>query len=209
MSFGKFNINEHSEVEDVLALASLNSKDVSDKLRKAADEYGWLDLLDARKKNKVPMAEWSRVVVCYLEGGWADVAELLKRYEGNEQFVLGLVNQVNDESSVTFILDNFSRVLSDPSENHTLAEKLINVINELLSFSSKISLNTRDISCLRNFAHSYLLLELSDSQRAVAYCALRGVGNKKSIELVEKGEPLSGSWTGVESLVIKAIKKLG
>ena len=43
--------------------------------------------------------------------------------------------------------------------------------------------------------------------KATVYCALRGVGNQESIDLISSQKKLSGAWSGTETAVIKTIKK--
>jgi hypothetical protein len=60
---------------------------------------------------------------------------------------------------------------------------------------------------LRGFLHAVLEHELSESQRATAVCALRGVGDESSVERISALPVFDGPWSGLESTVTRAIRR--
>jgi hypothetical protein len=55
--------------------------------------------------------------------------------------------------------------------------------------------------------HKYLVLYGRErDDKYTAFCALRGVGNLDSIELIKSYPKLTDAYKGVEGIVIKAIK---
>src|SRR5947207_1975199 len=62
-------------------------------------------------------------------------------------------------------------------------------------------------SQLRTFLHAVVRQKLSEKERGTVVCALRGVGNDESIELISNLPKFGGSWKGLELSAGKAIRK--
>lgn len=203
--------NHLLEVEDLIELAVAKNTDAIPFLREATEEYQWDDVVAAKTSNKVPLATWAAVVIAYLEGGH----DALKQYVSSEsgeyletsRFVIGVLDDIKSAETVKGIIVLFDKLILSPDIDRELSKKLASAINLLLSFPPMIQIDDTDKIALRGFIHKFLSLYGSeDSYRYTAFCALRGVGDLASIETIKSYPKLTGSYKGVESIVIKAIK---
>ncbi len=200
------------EVEDIIDLAVANNKDSIDFLKNSIKDYQWEDFLEAKRSNKVPLATWSSIVIAYLEGGYKS----LKRYVISEsgdyldtsRFVIGVLENIKSRETIKEIINLFGELLLSPNIDYELSKKLIKAINLLMSFPPAVEVDDKDKRILRFFIHKFLsFYGDEDGCRYIALCALRGVGNSNSIEIIESYPKLTGSYKGVENVVIKAIKQ--
>lgn len=197
-------VSKSLEVEDILACVNVSDSEISYFLRSLINDFGWLR--DSESENKIPYISWIETVITFLEEGY----DGLKDYKSKElkgQFVLGLLESMHTDNSVYALIEIFESELTDPELDIALSKKLVTSINLLMSFDPEITIDENAKSKIRRFLHYFLNETLEDSFRANVYCALRGVGNKKSIEMIEKLPKLKGSWVGVEDISVKAIEK--
>lgn len=203
--------NHLLEVEDLIELAVAKNIDAISFLKEATEEYQWDDVVTAKTSNKVPLATWAAVVIAYLEGG----CDALKQYVTSEsggyletsRFVLAILSDIKSKETIIGIITLFGELIKTPENDHSLSLKLVDTINLLLSFPPLIKIDDKDKDTLNAFVHRFLsLYGTQESSRCAAFCALRGVGDLASIEVIKSYPKLTGSYKGVESIVIKAIK---
>ncbi|GAB3476824.1 hypothetical protein [Marinomonas epiphytica] len=203
--------NHLLEVEDLIELAVAKNTDAIPFLREATEVYQWDDVVAAKTSNKVPLATWATVVVAYLEGGFDGLKQYVSSDSGEyletSEFVLAVLDDIKSKETIKGIITLFDELIKKPEINYSLSLKLVDAINLLLSFPPLIEIDSKDKNTLGAFVHKFLsLYGEKDSSRCAAFCALRGVGDLASIETIKSYPKLTGSYKGVESIVIKAIK---
>lgn len=128
-------------------------------------------------------------------------------YLETARFVIAILDDIKTKDSVESLIKLFINLIDNPSLSSELSNKLISAFNLLLSFSKEIELEASDELLIREFVYKYLeLYGEIESNRSSAFCALRGVGDIESITKINSYAKLTGSFKGVEKVVIKAIK---
>jgi hypothetical protein len=75
--------------------------------------------------------------------------------------------------------------------------------NNLLSFKNAPAVSP----VVERFLHQLLAIELTEDQRAVAVCALRGIGDAASVDIVAALPPFTGCYAGLEASAARQIRK--
>ena len=194
-----------------MALAVKNEVGAVPILKKAIEEKKWEDYITAIKTKKVPLKTWSLVVIAYLESSYAGLEKYVYSDDGEyietADFVLSVLDDIKSKDTVKSMISIFYKVIQDPSVDRYLSNKVAITINRLLSFKPYLSINVEDKEILRGFLVKYLSLYGSDyKDRSSAFCALRGVGNLESIDIIKSYPKLKEPYKGLESMVIKVIK---
>ncbi len=126
-------------------------------------------------------------------------------YETENDFSLAFLSEYKTPESVAAILHigkRLGRQASLKSKN-----EIASAFNSILSFGNRPVIDDNKTTEARNLLHSYFSADLDESMQATIYCAMRGVGNQDSIDLISGQKKLAGAWSGTETAVIKAIKK--
>ena len=204
-------IETNIEVEDLVALAVKNEVGAVPILKKAIDEKKWEDHITAATTKKVPLKTWSLVVIAYLESSYAGLEKYVYsddgEYSETAHFVLSVLDDINSKDTVKSLISIFYKVIQDPSVDRYLSNKVAITINRLLSFKPYLCIDVEEKEILRDFLVKYLSLYGDDyKDRASAFCALRGVGDLESIDIIKSYPKLKEPYKGLENMVIKVIK---
>lgn len=204
-------IENNIEVEDLVELAVKNEVGAVPILKKAIEEKKWEDYKTTLKTKKVPLKTWSLVVIAYLESGYVGLKKYVYsddgRYKETADFVLSVLDDIKSKDTVKSMISLFYKVIQDPSVDRHLSNKVVSTINRLLSFKPYLNIDVEDKEILRVFLVKYLSLYGEDyKDRSSAFCALRGVGDLGSIDIIKSYPKLKEPYKGLENMVIKVIK---
>lgn len=199
------------EVEDLISLAVSGDKSHADFIDILCAKYKWLDAESAQRESKVPLAAWAKVVVVYLREGYDGLAALVDTKSSgsvdNARFVISVLKELHTRESVELLIKVFNDLLNNPDLNNVLTGKLVTAFNLLLSFPPMLDIDKGSEKIIRSFLHKSIELNPSESELASIYCALRGVGDESSIDLIKKGIQLKSHWKGTEQLVTTKIRE--
>ena len=204
-------IETNIEVEDLIELAVKKQYKAIPILDKAIIEKEWEDHITAATTKKVPLKTWALVVMSYLEKGCTGLKRYTDTTNGSyletSRFVISVLQEIKCEETLKNLIFLFSDLIDDPSIDKNLSDKLISAINFLLSFKPYLNIDSEVQVVLRRFVLKYLSL-YGDAvkDRATAFCALRGVGNLESIDIIKSYPKLTEPYKGLEGMVIKVIK---
>jgi hypothetical protein len=196
------------EVEHLSALAMIGNVKTVPVIRELQEHHSWPHGNRQGDKHVVPLGRWADVVCVYLEGGTDALVTYARRKEAESfYFAVSILGDLKSSASVLALAELATGVESHLQTGIEDAIKLAEAINVILSFKGSPVMYEQTAAELRRFLHALLQRELSESQRATAVCALRGVGDESSIELIRAMPIFAAPWSGLESTAIKAIGK--
>jgi hypothetical protein len=123
------------------------------------------------------------------------------------EFAISLIETIQSSESVDALIKICGSALAEPSRNVELSLRAAEAFNLLLSFSKSPSIEPGTELSVRKFLHRMLSLQLTEPARAIVICALRGVGDGESVELLKAEQPLQAPWADTIALATKAIRK--
>jgi hypothetical protein len=195
------------EVEHILGAAKQPVPGLADELDRLVIECAWSDGGETPQGLIIPFRKWARTASAYCRSGTLGIVSLAQNEPAYLYFVLALLTELHNREALEAVMALASPVLHKPTENRAISLQASGAINLLLSFPPRISINSEEETILRVFLHNLLSLTTTAVERATVLCALRGVGNEESIQLMAAGVPLADPWDGVESTVGRAIRK--
>ncbi|UTM59456.1 hypothetical protein L4174_022425 [Photobacterium sp. CCB-ST2H9] len=193
------------EVEDILDLSINGNKETSTFLHELKESSGWSPI-QSLSEGEVPFEAWATVVEVYLKDGFSGLT--IFKNGPYARFVVALLEHLHSTNSVEALVDIFSYVMLQPEEYTVLSDTIVSSLNVILSFPPDVILLEDTTSFIRDFIHRYISVVETENQYAVAICALRKIGNEKSINLIKSKNKLTGQWLGTEKIVIKEIRKI-
>lgn len=195
------------EVEHLLALAVQRDPAAATFIQELATEFAW------PRENKIngelvaPLGRWAEVVCAYLAGGCQALIAYARQPEQDAaRFAIGVLEELKNPQSVSALAAlaaDFRKAPPRLSDSLDLAD----AINSNLSFKGAPKVSNEDTTVLRDFLHELLHTNLTAAESARVVCALRGVGDERSIRIVSELPPFADQWAGLEAIVCKAIRK--
>ena len=146
----------------------------------------------------------------YLERGHAGVVALAKGERTRAKYAgmcIALLSELHLPESVTALIRIGQPLWRHPEKDLSLSLSLADAFNLLLSFKNAPEIDDATRTNIRSFLHRLLALDLDDSARSSAVCALRGVGDARSIELIRALPPFEHPWSGLERLALRQIQR--
>jgi hypothetical protein len=195
------------EVEDLLRVAARGDVTDAPFLRGLRSEFAWSDTGREGRARVVPLGRWADTVCRFLEGGYVGIVRMARESAETAEFCVGVIEEVRTPESVSALLALGGPVVQLAEADVRLAVRLADGFNRLLSFKDRVAVADADERRVRRFLHLLLALDLTEAQRAVAVCALRGVGDAASVSLILSLPPFQGSWAGLEQLAVRQIRK--
>jgi hypothetical protein len=194
------------EVEHLLKVAALGDASDAPLLRQLRAAYGWPDSGRPGDDPVVPLGRWADVVCTFLKQGYAGLIRLARQDPGAVEFCIGLLEEKKTPESVAALLAIGGGVIDRPGSDRRLALRLAGALNLLLAFKGAPRIDEATAARVREFLHRLLSLDLSEAERAVCVCALRGVGDERSLGLIGRLPPFGGSWSGLAESASRQIK---
>lgn len=196
------------DVEHLSELAVIGDAKAVPVIRELQERYAWPQDNCQGEKHLVPLARWAEVVCAYLEGGADALVAYARRAEADSfYFAVSVLSELKTAASVRAFVELAAGIESDLGTHTEDAIKLAEAINLVLLFKGAPVVHEQTAAELRRFLHAVLRQELSEPQRATAVCALRGVGDESSIQLIDAMPGFVAPWSGLESTAIKSIRK--
>jgi hypothetical protein len=195
------------EVEHILKVAELGDATDAPFLRSLTSQHGWS--VTGRDGNRLvaPIGRWADTVCCFLENGYPGLVKESKETTDAVDFCVGVLETLKTAASVSAILAVGGPVIVRPAADVKVAARLASGLNLLLSFKDAPAITPAVERKVRVFLHRLVASNLSEVQRAIAVCALRGVGDEESAALVASLPPFQGNWVGLEKSAVRQIKQ--
>lgn len=194
------------EVEDLLEVATIGSAQDATLLQKLKSEHGW-PLQSGEGKNRVvPFGAWSDAICHFLEKQHEGLIQYAAAEPDSVTFCVGVLEAVKTVESVEAMLTIASSVESSSSSSHDKLLKIVSGLNLLVSFKDAPSLEPSLSEKARNFIHALLPQCKSQQSRALCVCALRGVGDSASIEIIKALPPFVDAWADLEKSACRQIQ---
>lgn len=204
------------DVEDLLALAAAREPGRSARLRALA--AGWP--LRGREPGSAarvpPLGRWAAYVCAALEGGPDAVVALARTAEeraldaedgfGEASLALGVLAAIPTEESVRGVLALAADAAADLDGRRALAVGCASALNELTALGDPVAVGDEPAAAARAFLHALLARPLATAEAAVACCALRGVGDAASLEVLARVPELPRPWAGTVRAAAGAIR---
>jgi len=190
------------EVEHIIEAAFSRDENIAIELELLSETLNWPRGNRSKGDQVVPLAKWARFACAFIRSGYEGLVDC---YETENDFSLAFLGEYKTSESVAAIL----RIGEGLDEEATLKSRneIAVAFNSILSFGDRPNIAESKAAEARNLLHSYFSSDLDEPIQATIYCALRGVGNEVSIDLISSQKKLGGAWSGTETAVIKAIKK--
>lgn len=196
------------EVEDILACANSSEIGMGELLIELTEKYSWSFINKTEEGLIVPLGKWACTVSFYLNNGFTGLANLLNDDSREyKYFVFSLLSHIRTTECIDFHLNYFKEIIDNPEMNLEDAFELAKNFNDLLSFKESPFIKEEQRIQIKNFLYKFVNLNPKDLYLALAYCALRGVGDDTTISFLQDKRELTGDWENTKSLVIKALKK--
>lgn len=194
------------EVEHILAAGRKRVPGLQQELMRLSDELGWSPThFPADGKHVIPLAKWARVAGSYAEGGIATLSELAGQQE-NRHYVVAMLVEVRTPEAAVALFDLFADVLAAPSWDCEQARDLVDALNSLFFFSKPLIPTDEQAATARSFLMTLYSMASTTTQRAHVLCALRGVGDRSTIEFMSTLEALPNPYEGVVKGALRAIR---
>jgi hypothetical protein len=194
------------EVEHILAAGRKRVPGLQQELMRLSDELGWSPTpFSVEGEHVVPLAKWARVAGAYAEGGIATLTELAGQQE-NRHYVVAMLVEVRTQEAAVALFDRFADVLAAPSWDCEVARDLVDALNSLFFFSKPLIPTDEQAATARSFLMTLYSTASTTTQRAHVLCALRGVGDRSTIEFMSTLEALPDPYEGVVKGAIRAIR---
>jgi hypothetical protein len=196
------------EVEHLLPVAVRGDASDAPLLRALKAEFKWPDTGRQGRAWIVPLGRWTDTVCRFLEDGYTGVVRMAGESAGAVEFCASLLEEVKTPESVTALLAIGGPVVKRPEADVRLAFRLADAFNVLLSFKDRPAVGAAVEKRVRDFLHRLFALPLGETRQAIVVCALRGVGDAKSVSLI-KGLPPFRDWahTGLQQSAVRQIQQ--
>lgn len=195
------------EVEHLLHIAVEGDAEDVLFLRALKKEHHWPESNREGNHRVVPLGRWADTVCTFLEQGHMGLIGLAEESPDSASFCLGLLEVHPDPESAATMLAIGKRVVKNPKTDLAFATQLASSLNRLLSFKGAPMIAPAIEQKIRSFLHALLGADLTETQRATAVCALRAVGNEKSLTIIAALPAFANPWTGLGLAACKQIKK--
>jgi hypothetical protein len=197
------------EVEHLLKIGASNPPGLAEAVQRLSDELQWPRFRPiGGGALKVPLADWADVVIAYARFGLAGLEPLLSRAR-YASLVLALLIEIRSSEAVEALLQLFHQTVQAPGSNLERSLEVASAVNLLLSFKNPPSISGEQETRLRGFLHQLLGQHLTEAQRATVICALRGVGNSETLDLLRSMADFNYSYAGLKASAIRAVRKRG
>jgi hypothetical protein len=196
------------EVEDLLAFIPAEGARVVPSLRALAMERGW-SRDEGAAGMQPPLASWVDAVACALERGPAglrDSASDAGRADHERRIFLSALERFHTAAGAAAVMDVLAQ-LRPPPQDEDLRQEGFGVLNLILSFAPPVVLEPAVEKRCREMVEQRIRSATTLGAQATALCALRGVGDASSLELVLRTEQLPAPWQGVKASAIRAIRR--
>jgi hypothetical protein len=194
------------EVEDILAAGRKRVPGLQQELMRLSNELGWSPThFPADGEHQVPLAKWAQVAGAYAEGGIAALSEQAGQQE-NRHYVVVMLVEVRTPKATVALFDLFADVLAAPSWDCEVARDLVDALNWLFFLSKSLIPTNEQAATARSFLMTLYSMASTSTQRAQVLCALRGVGDRSTIEFMSTLEALPYPYEGVEKGALGAIR---
>ncbi len=199
--------NGSLEVEDLLQAAVERLPGLSEELSNLATKHEWLaQALMTDGTRIVPFAKWATVASAYASEEFAGLRALARKTE-NIPFILGLLEEIHTNESVSLVLEICSCYLTDLTQFKDMAFRATQTFNLLLSFKKAVPVTTVQAKAIQEFLCALYMHAEFESSRAHVLLALRGVGDNYAIKFVESSADFSAPWSGTKESVLRAVRK--
>ena len=195
------------EVEHILAAAKARLPGLRDELNRLSDECSWSHspyLPDGT--HVVPLAKWAEIAGTYAEEG-IDALGVLADDPENVAYVIGLLEEIQSHAAVNALMDFFSAAMQTPENAPETAWSLTTAYNSLLSFKDGVVATDEQATAVRSFLMRLLPLATSEHHILLIFCALRGVGDSSSLDLLASQRDLAPPNDTIRASVIRAIRQ--
>lgn len=195
------------EVEHLLRAAIEKPQGLAEELSRLAVVHGWKDeSIQPDETRVVPFAKWAVVAATYANEGFIGLRALAQKPE-NIEFVLGLVEEIHTNESVSLAIDVCEKYLADLPQFEGIAFRLASSFNLLLSFKHAPPVTAVQASTIQKFLFSLYPYANSEAERALVLLALRGVGDRDAIQFVDSAKAFSEPWSSTKESVLRALRK--
>lgn len=203
----KHAANKSLEVKHLLKLAVDGDPAAVPLLRQMKIENGWNKVAWSDESCVIPSGPWVDAICCYLERGYRGLIDDARDNRDATDFCLGVLEGLSTPESVAAMMEIGGELIAHPSYDRRTAVRLADAINQILSFKDAPPIDEYQRIRLRDFLHHLLSLELTIEEKTSCICALRGVGDEESLELLKSLEHMPRGWEFVVRSVFRAIRK--
>ncbi|WP_233962173.1 hypothetical protein [Pectobacterium versatile] len=195
------------EVEHILAAAKARVPGLRDELNRLSDEFGWSHspyLPDGT--HVVPLAKWAEIAGAYAEEG-IEALGVLAAEPDNVAYVIGLLEELRSHAAVDALIAFFPAVMQVPEQAPKTAWRLTTAYNLLLSIKGSVVATDEQATAVRTFLMRLLPLAMTEHHTLLIFCALRGVGDSSSLDLLASQNDLAPPNNTIRMSAIRAIRQ--
>lgn len=199
------------EVEHLLELVSLGDSSTCSFLDELSTTYVWnASGFDSEGSRVVPLARWAQFVAGYLDGGYTRLIEMATEQPIDSSqiaFASAVLEELKTPDSVKALLSILSIVEKTSAAFSDEERKVVSALNIVLSFKGRPTISDEMTTQTREYLHECLSRCSFDLDLSLVVCALRGVGDEKSIAAIDGLPELEYPYNGTQSAAKRAIRK--
>ena len=199
------------EISDVVKIAAKREKADAAFLQQLRAEYDWPDSNRLGDDLVTPWGMWCESVCQYIAGGPSRLAELATGKDTcipHFYFSVSVLTEIKTKESVAALCKIADAIPNLPiGELERPVGKIAEGFNLILSLKGAPEISATMKRRVRNFLHAQLTEPLPAVDMASVFDALRGVGDSKSLALLETLDDLPEPFDDDRSDAIAAIKK--
>ncbi|WP_224652884.1 hypothetical protein [Pectobacterium versatile] len=195
------------EVEHILAAAKARLPGLRDELNRLSVEFNWSHspyLPDGT--HVVPLAKWAEIAGAYAEDGF-EALGVLAAEPDNAAYVIGLLEELRSHAAVDALIAFFPAVMQAPEQAPETAWCLTTAYNLLLSIKGSVVATDEQATAVRTFLMRLLPLATTEHHTLRIFCALRGVGDSSSLDLLANQNDLAPPNDTIRMSAIRTIRQ--
>ena len=188
------------EVEHLLKVASAGDPADAPILRRLALDFEF-PRGSGGAGHPVPLGTWTDVACVFLEQGYPGLERLCDTRR-LLPFCLGLLEELHTAPCLE-VLNRLAAGCSMRADRLRVAS----TVNLVCSFQPPPDIPAEARAAARAWLHDLLEEVVQPDARAIAVCALRGVGDSVSLKKIAELPPFPHPWEGLEKSATRAIKR--
>ena len=199
--------NDSLEVEHILQAAVEKQLGLAEELARLAAAHNWVTQgLQPDGTRVPPFAKWAAVASAYATEQFSGLRVLAQEKE-NISFIIGLIEEIHTNESISFLLELSQKCLSDLAQFGEEALRVAETFNVLLSFKQPVTVTNTQAKAIQDFLFTLYPHAKSEIKRAIVLLALRGIGDREAIKFVESALDFDGSLAATKASVLRAVRK--
>lgn len=195
------------DVEDILKLLKKGDKSLVPPLKELSLKFKWKGINDDLF---VPLSTWVDTICIYFEYGFSGLQVLLSKKDRTSEFALATLEEIKTIQSLEVIL-SVAHKLNYVKEEIEFIEKYVYTLNQISFKVEKQNIDESIYSLLMNTLKKIIAFSETidnESVRASSVLCIGRLGRLQEVDFLKSLKSFQYPYIGIESKVIKNIKRV-